>query len=214
MPRAMSTLADVDELDALMAGRLRAVLDQRGLRREDMARDMTKLGFKWTGNTVSQVITGRRGLSLLELAGVCEVLREPLEGLLGTDGFIALPVGPVDLLDITRALRDGDGSWMAKRTATSDQVTEVFAEAHRMFEEATAKAARRLGVTPGEIETAADDLWGRPFGVEREHRVSHEGLPEDPRDILRTLQARRGHAARALINELRAYFDGQRGQQP
>lgn len=196
-------MADVDELDGLLATRLRAILEAEGRRREDIAQEMAVLGFRWTGNTVSQVIAGRRGLSLLELAGLCEALETPLLELVGGDGEVTLPNGrSVTVAQIAEAVSTGGGDWQFRSAVRS-----LF---RQDLDEATAKAARRLGVTPKDVDEAAMRLWNRPLAVERDHRITTDDLDLDAPHSRRTLQARRGHATRALVDELRAYFEHQK----
>src|SRR4051794_17012171 len=64
------TVVDMDELNDVIARRLRVLLDEAGMRRDDFARVMSDMGFRWTGNRVTQVVAGRRHLSLLELAAI------------------------------------------------------------------------------------------------------------------------------------------------
>jgi transcriptional regulator with XRE-family HTH domain len=195
----------VDELDAVIADRLRTTLEEDGLRREDLAERMARLGFRWTGNTVTQIITRRRGLSALELAGVCESLRRSVEELFGDGGSVVLLDVQVDLRYIALALTHGGGAWTG---ALKHEVRSIesLARISRQIE-AAIKAARRLGVSLDEVEEAAVDLWGHPFGIEREQRVTAEGLDLDSPAGRRTLQARRGHVSRAMVQELRSYFD-------
>jgi hypothetical protein len=197
------TVPDMDELDAALARRLRAALENQGLRREDIAQLMTGLGFRWTGNTVTQVITDRRALSVLELAGVCEVLKRPLGELLGRQ-HVGLPSGAVSSVDVVSALTHGRSDWRAHRRgeltpAEQSDYERFFPPEH---DEATIKAARRLGVAPFRVLEAAVDLWGHTLASERDRRV----IPADD-DTPRALQARRGHATRALIDELREHLD-------
>ena len=58
------------------------------------------------------------------------------------------------------------------------------------------KAAKKLGVKPQTIVETAKTLWRRTLSEERDART---GLAEDAR----SLQARRGHISRELIEELR-----------
>lgn len=189
----------MDELDGLVATRLRALLEAQGRRHEDVAQRMTLLGFRWTGNTASQVVNGRRGLSLFELAGLCEALELPLLELLGADGSVTSPSGrKVTVAQIVEAVTTGGGDWQARAT-----VRALF---RQEMDEATAKVARRLGVEPKTVEEAAMHLWKRPLAVERDHRIQSDDLDLNAPENRRTLQARRGHATRALVDELRAYF--------
>lgn len=196
----------MDELDGLAAARLRDLLEAQGRRREDVAQKMAVLGFRWTGNTASQVINGRRGLSLFELAGLCEALEIPLLELLGADGAVTSPDGSrsVTVPQIVDAIDTGGGDWQARAT-----VRALF---RQELDEATAKVSRRLGVEPKDVDEAAMSLWGRPLAVERDHRIQSDDLDLNAPENRRTLQARRGHATRALIDELRAHLE-QRSEQ-
>lgn len=209
----MRTVPNVDELDAELASRLRAMLDERGMRREDLARGMVGLGFRWTGNTVTQVVTGRRGLSLLELAGVCEVLGQPLPGLVDPDAQFQLPSGDtIGVAPVLLALAMRTGDW-TKLMATKSRIRGEQAAVERLLgllnEEATFTAAQRLGVMPGDVDEAAEQLWGHSFTTERDNRVGDPPEGSDTANSRRALQARRGHASRAMIEELRAHFAGQ-----
>lgn len=62
--------------------------------------------------------------------------------------------------------------------------------------EAAAKAARRLGCSPGHVDSMARRLWGRSLTEEREARMG--SAPRSRAD-----QARRGHVTRMLIEQLR-----------
>ena len=65
----------------------------------------------------------------------------------------------------------------------------------------TGHAARRLGVEPAQVRLAARVLWRRDFSEERDARAGEaSGLSP------RTLQARRGHAARAMLAELGTFL--------
>lgn len=195
----------MDELDAAIAHALGAALERRGIRRADFAREMSELGFRWTGNTVSQVVTTRRGLSLLEVAGVCAALQKPLGELLDSKlgRQLDLPSGSVSVDDVMSALTRGKSAWRAHRrgdlTSEEQRLYEQFFPPE--YDEAAVKAARRLGVTVAAVIDASGELWGHELGRERDRRVI-----ADPQESRRSLQARRGHVTRALIDELREYL--------
>ncbi len=94
----------MDGLDRLIAARLRSALDEKAMRQEDLARAMTALGLRWTPSRVTQVVTGRGTLSLLEIAGLCAVLQRSVRDLVGEHGTVDLPQGHVDLADLWAAL--------------------------------------------------------------------------------------------------------------
>lgn len=164
----------MDDLDRALAAGLRAHLADRQLSNRTLATAMRGLGFHWTGNTVSQIATGRRSVSVLEAGALCEALQVPLDLLTG-DARIAA------------SMQGHFGHW---------QVDEAEPE-----REATCKAARQLGMSPTDVDTAAKRLWGGYLEDERDRRLgSRDGLSP------RSLQARRGHVTRALLGELAAHL--------
>lgn len=66
--------------------------------------------------------------------------------------------------------------------------------------EAEQRAAERLGVPSVFLKAAAGALWDRDFEKERDARAGNGGLAPSG------LQARRGHATRAMLGELRDYL--------
>jgi hypothetical protein len=73
-------------------------------------------------------------------------------------------------------------------------------------------AARRLGRTVSDVRVAASALWGRPYHVERDHRLQAvlDAAQPDPE----TRRAQRGHVSRKLLAELRHHFAEQGRKQP
>ncbi|MGY1680711.1 helix-turn-helix domain-containing protein [Geodermatophilus sp. SYSU D01176] len=185
----------MDELDRLIAKRLGAFLENSGMRRQDLANAMNVMGFRWTANRVTQVVTGRRPLSLLELAGIC-AHGVPLSELLGEDGEIQLPDGTVRVAELWPAL-SGEGTW-AQRAARERGIAGTSVEGW-IPNEAAIKAGKRLGIAPGLVDLWAHSLWGHSLADERDRRVGSTREGETPR----ALQARRGHVTRALIEELK-----------
>src|SRR4051812_19842332 len=150
MPHPYGT--NMDELDAAMGPLLRAALDDAGVRREDFAQQMTGLGFRWSGNTVTQIVTGRRTLSLLELAGVCDVFGKPLADLLPRREF-GLHSGSVSTDDVVAALLNGRSDWRAHRQGELTPDEQALYDRYFPAEhsEVTLKVARRLNVQPSKV---------------------------------------------------------------
>lgn len=68
--------------------------------------------------------------------------------------------------------------------------------------EAEARGAVRLGVEPAQLKLASHVLWGRAFEEERNARAAMSG------DVpAATMQARRGHVARAMLGELKIFLE-------
>ena len=79
--------------------------------------------------------------------------------------------------------------------------SDYYAALSRTPDDADRHAARRLGIEPAQVRLAARVLWRRDFAEERDGRVGEvSGLSP------RTLQARRGHAARAMLAELGTFL--------
>jgi len=67
--------------------------------------------------------------------------------------------------------------------------------------EAEVRAAERLDVLPVQLKAASRVLWGKNFEEERDVRAEvGSAAPQ-------SLQARRGHATRRMLSELRAFLD-------
>ena len=93
-------------------------------------------------------------------------------------------------------LRDSD-----HRGAKYRAVLELLRAAHEdKMGDPERKVARRLKTFPLAVAAAARKRWRRSFAEERDQRVAKDAPPDAPQ---RTLQAHRGHATRAMIEELR-----------
>ena len=68
--------------------------------------------------------------------------------------------------------------------------------------EAETRAAARLGVEPAQLKMAARVLWGRDFEEERDARAGAGASGQSASAV----QARRGHAARAMLAELETFI--------
>jgi hypothetical protein len=75
-------------------------------------------------------------------------------------------------------------------------------------EEATAKAARTLGVSSAELADLAETVWAASLTAERDRRLAE--MPDAEEDSARTRQARRGHITRTLLSELSEHMASKR----
>lgn len=101
-------------------------------------------------------------------------------------------------LDQLKASAPKTAAW-ARAAAPGAESSWVVAQASRHAkEDATTKAAARLGATSLHVAVAAEQLWDRGLAEERDARVEAMG----PTPSTRARQARRGHATRALLAEL------------
>lgn len=65
------------------------------------------------------------------------------------------------------------------------------------YDEVTIRAAKTLRASLSLVAETAEHLWGRSFLIERDARLQAAGA------VTGSVQARRGHIARALLDELR-----------
>jgi hypothetical protein len=68
--------------------------------------------------------------------------------------------------------------------------------------EAETRAAARLGVDPAQLKMASQVLWDRTFEEERDMRAGADA----PGQSAAALQARRGHATRAMLADLEMFI--------
>lgn len=170
----------------VLAGNLRCFLSQRSWRYDDLAEEMVARGFDWTANTVAQVVTLRRRVELLELAGLCNVFRCTLYDLIRSDGPFLLPSGRVTAAGVCQALSG---------CPTNFEVDEPSPLGPSAAER---KAMRSLGMSVEALRAASLALFGTDsIEAERDRRVGATG-------DARSLQALRGHAMRAVLAELAA----------
>ncbi len=126
-----------------------ALRAHRGERSQtDVAHEMRTLGFSWSQSTVSAVESGRRDLTVHELAGLCSVL--------GVGLYELLP-------DLARTLSHG----VPLEGEPSDVADEVERHAARVL----SRVPYRRSVTPEQVQSAAMRLWGRRMRDERDRRL-------------------------------------------
>ncbi len=218
--------------DSLSEG-LRLVRTQRGLTREELARQARGYGLRWHGTTVTEIEAGRRHLRLEQLLLLALALDaspadfvagdEPVhltaDARVGVRTVRGLLAGRLDdhddVLEIPQsrafvaALRAGSGvlaklnEMLGTDDRTRGQVLQDVRRAEESVDEAVRKGAGPLDVEPVVFAAAAIRLYGRSFTEERDARVEKDGPAVSPR----VRQARRGHASRQLIAEIRGFLD-------
>jgi hypothetical protein len=92
---------------------------------------------------------------------------------------------------------------------TAGQIQETLAPIVGSTGEPERHAGHRLGVDPVVVAIVAHRLWGHGLAEERDQRVTAE---VDPSASRRTIQARRGHVTRQLVNELAEHLSTQKGK--
>jgi len=179
------------ELDRLVGRNLRGIRDEAGLSQAEVAEGMAAGGFPvWTKQTVADVERGARKVSLDELAGLADVTECKLERLLSPD---------VELSD--EAERRARVLIGLEEPKTPDGLEGVTVE--RSTEKLEDFLCQELGVSRGELVELCRELYGHPgVWVERERRVLAGDIPSVEKQR-QELRARRGHATRAILAEMR-----------
>lgn len=214
--------------------RLRQVREEAGLTGEQMAFHVQLFGLGWDRTTVTRIELGQRQLTAAELLVLPLALDRPLADLLPTESVSLTDSAAVGPEELRRGLTEPHRlrAWylpllyeaintavqampakFARVTARFPDVDIVtLGEAGRegWTDEATTKAARRLGVDREDVAVAAQEIWSRGLAAERDRRLAETG---GDGGTPRAQQARRGHITRALLDELRpAVEEIQRGR--
>lgn len=196
--------------DEMVGERVRARREGRGWLQQQLAREMGSAGIAWQRGTVAAVEGGHRKASAPELVILAGIFDRPLWRFLLADD----DGEPVSIRGEMRQPRDvvlemGTGA-PVHRTLAAVSLTIRDGEDPRANQsggperggasgtESDVKAARALGVEVGDLQRLAVSTWGHSLEVERDARVDVEGASA------RTVQARRGHVTRRLVEELRA----------
>lgn len=200
--------------------RLRQVREGTGRTAAEVAAASKRLGLGWDRSTVARIELGQRQVTAPELLvmtvlyGVSVADLLPTEDVRLTETVTATADGLRDHLSRgglgrgvhVEGLREEvmAGLERVKRTfpAIRDRLPgacdwDLIAGAGYVSEEATVKAAKRLGATAEEVAVASSQLWGRSLTAERDARVEAMGPA-----ATKARQARRGHVTRALLTEL------------
>lgn len=183
--------------------------EAQDLLQEELARDVRLLGPKWSYTTVVRTEGGQREPSASELLALAVALQMPLSELLaGGDGDVETRPDQMVPLEGIRKNIAGNLPPIARAALDWQQMADTL----QVGLQAEAHAARRLGRTVSDVRVAASALWGRPYHVERDHRLQAvlDAAQPDPE----TRRAQRGHVSRKLLAELRHHFAEQGRKQP
>lgn len=176
-----------------------AVRRRKRWTQEEAARAYRARGLTtWRTSTVGSLEAGLRRPGLDDVVLMCAALGTTLDGLIlaaDPDGERLVELAP-GITMRTRAIRD------RLKPGSPGRLVTVPLGTGSVPSEAEQHAARRLGTTPAEVCRAAVALWSRSFDEERDGRVGNVSGMEP-----RSKQARRGHAAREMLNEI-AQFRG------
>lgn len=123
--------------------RLQALMDQHGIRQEDLATAVSDRGLgDWTQPTVARFIAGSRSLTLEEVVILCAVLGEPLTEFLPGDDPCTLNNQPVTVAQVRDVLEHGT----VRAGHSTGGALEV--EPSRGTRTLSERIAQQLGTTP------------------------------------------------------------------
>jgi transcriptional regulator with XRE-family HTH domain len=182
MQHLRCTVGDVSGHESVGQALLR-LRKERAVTGTEVAAEMTALGHPWSRATVSTVESGRRNVSVEELAALCEVMGVPVEALVPED--------------VAR-------SFSGRGAGAPDEEVQAVIDT-RASEQLVAIVARRLGRTPDEIEEISDVIYGMSLVAYRDRIVEQSAADvwgPAGGDVVRA----RGHATRQIIAELREHF--------
>jgi len=179
------------ELDRLVGRNLRGIRDEAGLSQAEVAEGMAAAGFGvWGKQTVADVERGTRKVSLDELAGLADVTECQLERLLSPDDELS-----------DEAERRARVLLGLEQPKTPDGLEGVTVE--RSTEKLEDFLCQELDLSRSELVELCRELYGHPgVWVERERRVLAGDIPSVEKQR-QELRARRGHATRAILAEMR-----------
>jgi transcriptional regulator with XRE-family HTH domain len=197
-------------LPQVVGFRIRQLREMFGKTQEDVAAAARRIGFDWGRSSVASLEAGQRQLSAEELLALPAIIDQAFTG--GSDAWAA----SFSLADL---LRPGKKEELALTSSVSMTATELegwlgaeppgigdrLVAADARAAEADRKAAASLGWTPDKVLRRSLNLWGQTLSDERDARV-----PSYADASARSLQARRGHVTRTLLNELKEADRGKR----
>jgi len=179
-------------LEHAVARNIAELRRDRGWTQLDLAREMADVGLGWTPGRAQQVESLAGTLTLPEVLGLCWALEVPLADLLAGDDHIALP-GSARTFPL-RQFRDALTGHGAIRQP------DRRAENAAAVEEVRAKAAK-LGLGPDVFIEVCQQRFGHSFRTERDQRAGDLSKLSP-----RSAQVKRGHAARAVLSDLREHI--------
>jgi hypothetical protein len=196
---ASSTSAGLPaRLEHVVARNTAQLRRNRGWTQLDLAREMAKVGLGWTPGRAQQVESLAGTLTLPEVLGLCWVLHVPIADLLDGDDQVGVP-GSARTFPLHQ-FRDALTGHGAIRQP--DRRAENAAAA----EEVRAKAAK-LGLPTDVFIELCQQRFGHSFRTERDNRAGDlSALPPQ------SAQIKRGHAARAVLADLREHIATRAGQ--
>jgi transcriptional regulator with XRE-family HTH domain len=225
--RPEGVASELPSLGELVGQRVRAAREAAGVTLDGVARAANRRGLTtWRRNTVGELEKGRRRLTVEEFVALavvledvgCRTLQPDGPALLRADDEFELGDGWTvsgstflalagqqrrpELADDVYGMRpedDGDEAKLEEDARIVDAAMTLppADPAELKAVESLRKMAGLEGVLVRDVQLEAERLWGRRLAEERDRR-----LEVDAGTSPRSLQARRGHTTRALLEEL------------
>jgi transcriptional regulator with XRE-family HTH domain len=227
----------VSDFAELLGQRMRAAREGAGVTLDGVARAANRRGLTtWRRNTVGELEKGRRRLTVEEFVALpvilddagCRTLQPDGPALILADDEVQLVEGWVvpgsaflalavqtrepELAEVFGALREDEpteGDLADGRRALDAAMRLPAADpAELKAAESLRKADGLAGLTPVDVQLAAERLWGRRIAEERDRRLMAEESRRESEGLAaastspRGRQALRGHITRALLDEL------------
>lgn len=185
------------DLRSQVAAAVKSAREERGWRQGDVLEAVRRYGVEWSNNAISEIESGRRRADTADvLATLCLVFSVDVATLLGTRtfDFAGSESTAENMLDALNG--DSDIEPAAEKRGTKRIGGDNPVEVRRM--------ADRLGVDDDQLRALVMAVYGagtRPVA----RRDEMAGVEQS--DISRSAQAKRGHATRRILSELRAAMD-------
>ncbi len=196
--------------------RLRQVREELGQTAVEIACWSRHFGLKYDASTVVRIELGQRQVSAAELLLFAVMYGKGVADLLPTEPVQLNEAAGATPEQMRSALTRAPRGWELPqlRAVTQQGMDIVLGHARRWqakypgaslmslkvggpVDQTVKDAAKRLGVTTGEVIMAAGELWEQSLTLERDRRVAALGPT-----TARGKQARRGHVTRSLLDEL------------
>jgi hypothetical protein len=188
-------------LEELIGRNVERLRTAAGARQEDVAAAAKAHGLTWGRSSVANLEAGRAATSAVEFMLLPSIMRAATGQPTALADLLAPVDGKATTVDLTDVIAVKASTLALSLTAGAAGIPlralQVVADA----DEATQKAARKLGITPEQAAAVALKLWGRRLSDVRDARAAAR-TPKGASP--RSVQAIRGQVSRELIAELAA----------
>lgn len=185
----------MDSIDEVIGQRVAALRRKKGWKQSEVRDLAHRFGVEWSQSTISEIESGKRRSDRLEvLALLCSMFDVSLEQLLDGDQEIEMS-RTWSLKELREGLR-GELEPSSEVPGTQRIAGDNPVEVRRM--------ASKLGVDDDQLRALVAAVYG---AGERPIAKRDEIAGVSQADTSRSAQAKRGHATRRILSELRAAMD-------